>query len=144
MTRKYRRWENRKDELQEAVDNSDSIAEVCRYLGLRDMGGNFQTIRVWLARHEIDYSHFSGQAWNKDNFYDLSALKTTSGIRKNLIRTRGNQCENCNRTEWEGYPIKIEMHHIDGDRTHNEPENLQLLCPNCHAYTDNYRNHKRH
>ena len=31
------------------------------------------------------------------------------------------------------------MHHINGINTDNRLENLQLLCPNCHALTDNYR-----
>jgi 5-methylcytosine-specific restriction endonuclease McrA len=34
-----------------------------------------------------------------------------------------------------GQPINLEVHHINGDRTNNELENLQLLCPNCHSYT---------
>ena len=26
----------------------------------------------------------------------------------------------------------LEIHHIDGDRSNNEPENLMILCPTCH------------
>ena len=37
-----------------------------------------------------------------------------------------------------GKPIKLHLHHIDGDHTNNEFDNLQILCPNCHAQTDNY------
>lgn len=32
----------------------------------------------------------------------------------------------------------METHHINGINTDNRIENLQLLCPNCHAITDNY------
>ena len=32
----------------------------------------------------------------------------------------------------------LSLHHIDGDRHNNVFENLQILCPNCHAQTDNY------
>ena len=28
---------------------------------------------------------------------------------------------------------------MDGDPLNNEIDNLKLLCPNCHACTDNYR-----
>ena len=36
--------------------------------------------------------------------------------------------------------IPLEIHHIDGDYKNNSPENIQILCPNCHSITDNYKN----
>ena len=42
-------------------------------------------------------------------------------------------------SEWLGKPITLEVHHKDGNHQNNELENLQLLCPNCHSYTDNWR-----
>lgn len=42
----------------------------------------------------------------------------------------------------------LEVDHIDGDSNNNRPENLRLLCPNCHALTPTYKNrnkgHGRH
>jgi hypothetical protein len=37
----------------------------------------------------------------------------------------------------------LELHHKDGDRTNNILSNIELLCPNCHALTDNYRGSKK-
>lgn len=51
---------------------------------------------------------------------------------------RGHKCEICFNSSWLNKPINLEVHHIDGDNTNNELKNLQLLCPNCHSYTDNY------
>ena len=36
-------------------------------------------------------------------------------------------------------PIPLELHHKDGNRYNNQLDNLMLLCPNCHALTENYR-----
>lgn len=57
---------------------------------------------------------------------------------KDLIKIRGHKCECCGNTEWLGKPINLQVHHIDGDKTNNTLDNLQLLCPNCHSYTDNF------
>ena len=62
-----------------------------------------------------------------------------------MIHLRGRKCENFGLEEWLGQPINLEVHHIDGNRKNNELNNLQLLCPNCHSYTSNFRslNHKK-
>lgn len=52
------------------------------------------------------------------------------------------KCEECGLTEWNNKKISLELHHIDGDRTNNIIENLQLLCPNCHSQTKNFRSKK--
>ena len=41
-----------------------------------------------------------------------------------------------------GEPIPLELHHINGIRNDLRIENLQILCPNCHSFTDNYRGKK--
>ena len=62
----------------------------------------------------------------------------TKTFKDKLIEERGHKCENCNLEKWLDLPISLELHHIDGDRSNNTKENLKLLCPNCHSYTDNY------
>lgn len=68
--------------------------------------------------------------------YDLP--QKTQKFRKPLIELRGQKCECCNNTTWLNQPINLEVHHKDGDKSNNQLENLQLLCPNCHSYTNNY------
>lgn len=55
-----------------------------------------------------------------------------------LIKLRGHKCECCNLEEWLGKPINLQVHHIDGNKCNCTENNLQLLCPNCHSYTDNF------
>ena len=142
-----------KEDYEEAVKMSLSIAGVCRYLGISPRGGNYTTIKKRLKEYGINTDHFTGKGWNvglvfkpmkqfkledvlqKDFPYNTQRLKNRlidAGVKE-------HKCEKCQRTEWNGKPIPLELHHINGDRTDNRLENLQILCPNCHAQTDHYR-----
>ena len=55
------------------------------------------------------------------------------------------KCQKCGCDgQWQGGIISLELHHIDGNNTNNTLSNLQYLCPNCHALTDNYRGKNIH
>lgn len=56
-------------------------------------------------------------------------------IKRALIKIRGYACEVCFNNEWLGQSIPIELDHINGDPSNNLPDNLRLICPNCHALT---------
>ena len=47
-------------------------------------------------------------------------------------------CEGCGLDTWRGAPIGLQLHHVNGDGLDNRLENLQILCPNCHAQTENW------
>jgi len=36
--------------------------------------------------------------------------------------------------------VPLEIHHVDGNYLNNKPDNLQVLCPNCHSITKSYKN----
>lgn len=59
-------------------------------------------------------------------------------LKNYFIKKRGHKCEQCQNDRWLNNPIILTIHHIDGDSTNNIPENIQLLCWNCHSMTDNY------
>ena len=63
-----------------------------------------------------------------------------SYIRKFLYEKVNFKCEECG---FEGYNKAtgnsiLQIHHIDGDSGNNNIKNLKVLCPNCHAMTENY------
>ena len=92
---------------------------------------------------DLDISHFTGQASNKNNF-DYSRFRYGNVIKSaNAIDAiaylRGRRCEYCGLDTWMEKPIPLEVHHIDGDDLNSDLNNLQLLCPNCHALTENFK-----
>lgn len=60
-------------------------------------------------------------------------------IRKRVFLEQGKSCNCCKLTEWMGNEIPFELNHIDGDNTNNLRDNLEAICPNCHAQTDTWR-----
>jgi 5-methylcytosine-specific restriction endonuclease McrA len=60
-------------------------------------------------------------------------------VRKIMLKKAEYRCSICNLSDWLGLPITLELHHIDGINTNNEISNLQIVCPNCHSQTDNFR-----
>lgn len=61
--------------------------------------------------------------------------------RQFLFKECEYKCSQCgeNRTRECGGLI-LEIDHVDGDHTNNSRQNLQVLCPSCHALTPNFRN----
>lgn len=59
-------------------------------------------------------------------------------LNQKLIAKRGRRCEQCGITHWLDQPINLEVHHIDFNHQNDNEENLILLCPNCHSYTENH------
>ena len=92
----------------------------------------------------IEYRSTAKYCWrcqenHKKERIDISKLKTNSSVSRRLISIRGRKCENCLNHEWFGFPINLELHHIDGDNKNNNEGNVKLLCPNCHSNTENWR-----
>lgn len=144
-----------KEQVQEAVNNSLSIAQVCRELGIRPIGGNYKTINSKLKLFEIDISHFTGAAWNVGLRYRPvrklipmeeilivdSTYTNTGSLKKRLYKEglKEKKCEICDITHWMDNPITLELDHINGSNTDNRLENLRILCPNCHSQTTSFR-----
>lgn len=60
--------------------------------------------------------------------------------RKYLFRKYDSKCQKCGWGEINKSTnlVPLQIHHIDGDALNNKVENLELLCPNCHALADNF------
>lgn len=109
-----------------------------------------ETLDKYLKEMNITYSgNVGGKGYTKssdryiplDEYIKKSKDVQTNKIRKKILREgiKPHKCECCGNTEWLGKPIPLEVHHKDGDNHNNDLDNLELLCPNCHAQTDTYR-----
>ena len=143
-----------KDDIAMVVKSSISKRECLLKLNLKPYGGNYRVLDRYLDYYHIDVSHFLGQGWNVNNSpadikpiekYFNNEIPITSYKLKNRIlkeKLKPLKCEICNLETWNGQTIPLELHHVNGNNKDNSLENLQLLCPNCHALTSNYRNRK--
>lgn len=143
------------EELSIAINKSISWAEVCRNLDRNYRTGNQSHLKMRASALNIDFSHFLGKAHNlgkifikKDakEYFFLGSKISSHHLKKRLIRDgyKKENCERCGISEWQGSPVVLELDHIDSNPNNNVIENLQILCPNCHALeTKERRNHKK-
>ena len=56
------------------------------------------------------------------------------------FRTAGRASCEYPRCSWD---VTLELHDVNGNPLDNTPDNLQILCPNHHSITPNWRNRRR-
>jgi len=149
MNKKYT-----KELLEPIVKESFSVAEVCRKLGITDQTGNITHIKKRIEEFEIDKSHFTGMLWSKgktlspkrtmEDYLSNTVSVKSSYLLRRLIKEnyKDEKCEKCKSTTWLNQPIPLELHHINCNHNDNSIDNLQILCPTCHAFIHKYEINK--
>ena len=137
--------EERKKYYVDLIKNSNSLCEVCKKAGIVPTTGNYNTLKTIIFEENIDISHFKRQGGRHIiktlQSYLVNGVYVSTFRLKNKLFSAGlkeKRCECCGNTEWMGKPINLELHHKNGDPRDNRIENLEILCPNCHSYTDTY------
>lgn len=77
--------------------------------------------------------------WKQNKKKVIEGNGTSATVKRYLLEEHGNKCNKCKNVEWNGIPIAIEIEHIDGNSDNNSLDNVELLCPNCHAQTPTYK-----
>ncbi len=143
-----------KQGIQDAVDTSLSISDVCRKLGiLRPKGGSYQLIQNRIKEYGIDTSHFLGKYIRSGKrgsafenrkekelvlvLVDSYMYRASSRILKRALLESGvaYECKICKIDIWNNMAITLDVDHINGDWSNCKIDNLRFLCPNCHRQT---------
>lgn len=127
------------DKLKIEIKNFNSFTSLSKAI-------NYQSItrlKKFCIKHNINFSHFKNIKI-KSTLSNLLKENTPTSSHRLKIRLieeklKEHKCENCNLNEWLCKPISLELHHINGINTDNRLENLIILCPNCHSFTENYK-----
>jgi hypothetical protein len=82
----------------------------------------------------------------------LKSGRLSNTIRSFLLKNANYKCSKCgwNSINPTTGKCPLEIDHIDGNSENCKPENLRVLCPNCHSLTETWKalnkgngNHKR-
>lgn len=68
----------------------------------------------------------------------LGQVSERSTLRKLLAESIGYSCDVCKISEYNNLPITLQVDHIDGNAANNLPDNLRLICPNCHSQSPTF------
>lgn len=147
-----RKWTSQN--LQEAVEQSRSLRQVIKLLGLIPAGGNYQQVQAAIAQQGLSTAHFTGKLWNKGlrgvgvervSLEQILQRGTPFQSHKLKLRlfTAGLKIARCELCGWAEKSIDgrvpVELDHINGNHSDNRLENLRILCPNCHSLQSTHR-----
>lgn len=142
----------KKEDLIKFLNENKSIQEIAAIRNMTDeqVTRDLKNNKLWgkekvKTKIRTDIREINENTYEKNKREFLNLLVSghytrTTRIRNGLIKfgLKEHKCECCGRTTWNGRPIPIDVHHIDGDNSNNSIENLQILCSNCHRQTDNF------
>ena len=145
-----------KTELHQYIVSSTTVGEVLLKVGLEPKGNNHNTLYRYIRIHELlnELKELRERSKNKKvaRMNDIRSTPNTLLFIENCKSTRKSvknriikdnllpyKCAKCgNIGEWQGEKLILQLEHKNGVSNDNRLENLEFLCPNCHAQTETY------
>lgn len=128
---------------------SINMLDLCHKIGIYNPNSyDYHQIRTLADEYNIElnftYASEKSIQYHKrlpdEKVFIENSTYTNQKLKRRLLNSniKENKCEICGISEWQGKPISLQVHHINGIHNDNRLENLQILCPNCHSQTDNF------
>ena len=136
------------DNLRKIIVESSTYSEVLIKLGVGIRGSCRKTLYKYIAKYNIDVSHFNANAIRTKKLHNFikiplnkilvenSTYNSGTNIKNRLYNEglKEHKCELCGQGEnWQGKHMSLILDHIDGVPNNNKIENLKIVCPNCNA-----------
>lgn len=88
------------------------------------------------CQHESEHTDFI-KRWTNNEVDGGSWHKVSGYVRRWLSEQKGEQCWECgwDTVNQHTNKVPIQVEHVDGNPYNHRPENLKLICPNCHSLT---------
>jgi hypothetical protein len=159
------------NDFKNIVSKSYSKSDVCRYMGLPINGLGLRKVTNLIKEYDVDVSHFdSGRSKRIKHTRFLKKCPVCETEFEVSVKTDKTTCShscantyfrsNVNNPNWKDSSYRstcflyhkkecvicgedkiIDVHHYDGDKNNNNPENLVPLCPTHHMYVHSrYKN----
>jgi hypothetical protein len=126
------------DAIQQAYDSGLSLGECSERFGFSKASWSQAVGRGAITPRP--------RAMPLDQLLHNGTKRSRHNLKRRLMEEglKANRCELCGISEWSSKPLNMALHHVNGDNRDNRLENLQILCPNCHAQTTNYGGRNGH
>lgn len=136
--------------FKDAVTKSLCLSDICRYLNIKPITGNFITIKNYCKKLGVSLDHLNVKAtfqrgrnsWKFEEIFCKNSKYPRTALRRAVFRFKVLPIRICkcgNIGIWEDKELILELDHINGISNDNRVENLRWICPNCHSQTETYR-----
>lgn len=127
------------NEFSEVIKDCTSIIDVSRKLGIPEFLSRSLVrllgVKPGKPRNRVHSRKRYTEKEVRELYLSNKFAVCSSALRPLLLKVglKEHVCELCKETTWMGYPIPLELHHINGNHYDNTESNLMLICPNCHT-----------
>lgn len=147
-------WACEKSVLIGVVAKAKTFTEILGFFGLRNIGGNFRTLKKRLAADNVSFDHIpQGPYASRGRVNYKSAVLPDSAVfiensmvcraavKRRVIQRQliPYQCAVCNCDPiWNSQELVLILDHINGNNRDHRITNLRFVCPNCNSQLETF------